>query len=499
MLFRIFSFFIIVGCSACRPSVLESALERAGENRIELERVLRHYSEEDKDSLKWEAARFLIENMPGHLSIGGDSIGPYYAALNAVFSNDTLRNWQDSLDKIHEYYKSGLRVQEDIKVIKSGFLIANIDSAFRVWREKPWASHVGFDDFCEYILPYRITTEPITDWRVKYHTQFQWLGDSICNKSLKNILSYATIDYKDWFTFTTGKEYRDEPLPRLSAQQLLFRKKGPCEDVASLETFIFRSQAIPAAYVTIPFWATSAGAHFSNTIFEKNMNPIKFDITMNMPVNHELPREPAKVIRHTYSKQKETLAMYERKENIPPGYMQHLNYIDVTHEYWDISNVTVPLFTDTVQIVYAGIFSRSEWNAEWWGRQHCDSVTFSNMPKGIVILPMTYNKGKFKVAGYPIVNGFNHQLLLIPDTVHTRSVIITEQDKYLQFRSGKKYELFYWNNRWKSLGVQTATVESSVLLFTHVPRNVLMLLIPEYSEGKERPFIVMDDGSRYWW
>lgn len=90
MLFRIFSFFIIVGCSACRPSVLESALERAGENRIELERVLRHYSEEDKDSLKWEAARFLIENMPGHLSIGGDSIGPYYAALNAVFSNDTF-------------------------------------------------------------------------------------------------------------------------------------------------------------------------------------------------------------------------------------------------------------------------------------------------------------------------------------------------------------------------------------------------------------------------
>ena len=84
MLFRIFSFFIIVGCSACRPSVLESALERAGENRIELERVLRHYSEEDKDSLKWEAARFLIENMPGHLSIGGDSIGPYYAACRVV-------------------------------------------------------------------------------------------------------------------------------------------------------------------------------------------------------------------------------------------------------------------------------------------------------------------------------------------------------------------------------------------------------------------------------
>lgn len=121
------------------------------------------------------------------------------------------------------------------------------------------------------------------------------------------------------------------------------------------------------------------------------------------------------------------------------------------------------------------------------------------MPKGIVILPMTYNKGKFKVAGYPVVNGFNHQLFLIPDTVHTRSITITEQDKYLRFRPGKRYELFYWNNRWKSLGVQTATVESSALQFVHVPRNVLMLLIPEYSEEKERPFIIMDDGSRYWW
>lgn len=505
----LFSASILVG--GCDSSTLhkrkyspeiDSVLVKAGSNHVELEKALDYFYNK-KDSVKMKAIDFLVANMDIHYSetyywkdlLSGNKIE--YSEFDYSDFESAVKGI-DSLKSKYKLLTCKDTIIYDIHVLSSEYLIKNVNQAVDTWRISEYRG-IPFEDFCEYILPYRITTEPITDWRVKYHTQFQWLGDSICNKSLKNILSYATIDYKDWFTFTTGKEYRDEPLPRLSAQQLLFRKKGPCEDVASLETFIFRSQAIPAAYVTIPLWATSAGAHFSNTIFEKNMNPIKFDITMNMPVNHELPREPAKVIRHTYSKQKETLAMYERKENIPPGYMQHLNYIDVTHEYWDISNVTVPLFTDTVQIVYAGIFSRSEWNAEWWGRQHCDSVTFSNMPKGIVILPMTYNKGKFKVAGYPIVNGFNHQLLLIPDTVHTRSVIITEQDKYLQFRSGKKYELFYWNNRWKSLGVQTATVESSVLLFTHVPRNVLMLLIPEYSEGKERPFIVMDDGSRYWW
>ena len=41
---------------------LSFALERAGENRRELEQVLEHYK---NDSLKYRAACFLIKNMPG--------------------------------------------------------------------------------------------------------------------------------------------------------------------------------------------------------------------------------------------------------------------------------------------------------------------------------------------------------------------------------------------------------------------------------------------------
>ncbi len=42
---------------------LEQALSMAGENRAELEKVLEYYK---NDSLKLEAARFLIRNMPFH-------------------------------------------------------------------------------------------------------------------------------------------------------------------------------------------------------------------------------------------------------------------------------------------------------------------------------------------------------------------------------------------------------------------------------------------------
>ena len=44
---------------------LEQALSMAGENRSELEKVLEYYK---NDSLKLEAARFLIRNMPFHFS-----------------------------------------------------------------------------------------------------------------------------------------------------------------------------------------------------------------------------------------------------------------------------------------------------------------------------------------------------------------------------------------------------------------------------------------------
>lgn len=483
-------------------SEIEAVLIKSNENRGELEGAIDYFYRKG-DSLKIKAIEFLIANMDIHYS------ETYYwkTLLEekkvdfSEFDYPDLETAVAALDSIEKIY--GLLVFQDtiiydMHTLSCKYLIDNVNQAVDTWRIST-NKNIPFDEFCEYILPYRVTVEPITDWRKEYHKRYCWLGDSLRNKPLENILDYAAIDYKDWFSFTYDIETRNEPLSRLSAMQLLFRKKGACEDVASLETFIFRSQAIPVAYITIPLWATSVGAHFSNTVFDEKMNPVKFDVTTDLVVNHELPREPSKVIRHTYSKQAATLAMQEKKENIPTGYLQRSNYIDVTCEYWPTSDVTVPLFTDTTHIIYAGMFSMGQWNAEWWGKCVDSIVTFQNMPQGVVILPMTFIENKFKVAGYPIVNGFNHQLHLVPDMSHKRSVIIKEQERYLRFRLGKKYELFYWDNRWISLGVETATVESDNLEFGQVPQNVLLLLVPEYSEKKERPFIIMEDGTCYWW
>lgn len=57
------------------PTPLEKALDSAGNNRTELEKVLKHYQ---NDSLKLRAAEFLIENMPFHYSYSGKELEKYH-------------------------------------------------------------------------------------------------------------------------------------------------------------------------------------------------------------------------------------------------------------------------------------------------------------------------------------------------------------------------------------------------------------------------------------
>ena len=68
----------------CKESDLNRALSMAGDNADELEAVLDYYSHDPKDSLKYRAALFLIENMPGHYSLGGRYIDLYYDSVDSL-------------------------------------------------------------------------------------------------------------------------------------------------------------------------------------------------------------------------------------------------------------------------------------------------------------------------------------------------------------------------------------------------------------------------------
>jgi hypothetical protein len=164
-------------------------------------------------------------------------------------------------------------------------------------------------------------------------------------------------------------------------------------------------------------------------------------------------REPSKVLRITYSKQHDVLANFEKQDNIPNNFLRLFNYKDVTSEYWPVKDLTCKLssIADTLQIVYACVLNYQKWEPTWWAPVTGDSATFSNMTLGVVYLPAFYRQGEMIPAGYPVASGYHNRNVLRPDIANLRDVTIEEQDKYLKFRPGKQYRLYYWDHMWKLL------------------------------------------------
>ncbi len=484
------------------PQDVEEVLAKAGKNRPELEKAV-NYFKETGDSLKLKAIYFLVANMDIHESADyywADSTGnriafneldyPDFAATVKAF---------EQLKQKHGKVKPVAFTYRDIDTVKADYLIDNIEKAFEAWGDKPFTPK-SFEIFCEYVLPYRTSIEPLQPWREAYRHKFGAFYQNSTGKDEKHRLwNFATGLEDAAFANSFGFETRKEPLPRLGALQLLHRKKGPCEDIVGFKVFALRSQGIPSCVDAIPYWATSSGGHFLTNAFGSDLRPVSLEvINGSIPEERQLAREPAKVLRTTYSKQAGTLASFTDTSSIPDGFMRMQNYRDVTADYWKTQDVKCRIPENKAPVVYACVFNYSKWRPVWWGKAENGSVTFTNMPQGTVVLPSYYINGKTRPAGYPVAIINHTQKELKPNLQQRRSITLFWQQDYLVYRTGSKYKLYYWDNAWKLLKEQVAT-NTEKMVFDNVPANALLLLRPEYSKGKERPFIIDEDGRRTWW
>lgn len=234
--------------SCCKPAdgTLEWALRLAEENREQLEAVLNHYKE---DSLKLEAARFLIRNMPYHHSKCEYFLSPdgkkFRSEVLYAKSEEEGKRYRDSL--MRKGFGMEQRQVPDITAIDSSFLIRNIESAFAVWK-KPWAKEVPFEDFCRYILPYRAQTEALSALREEIVERFIPLLDSarvatpmeaciLLNEKLSHLIRYKKTGFP--FYATIDETYRFGV--------------GLCEGLCNVGTFIMRAVGIPVA-VDMTVW-----------------------------------------------------------------------------------------------------------------------------------------------------------------------------------------------------------------------------------------------------
>ncbi len=255
MLYVVLICFIFLSCNRY-PDEINRSLELAGANRVELERVLEHYS---NDSLKYMAAEYLIRYMPYYsYQEVLPEFEPVFDCLAQVpMDDDALRKstYIALLDSVTEKGKllPGM-TKYDIQEVSADFLMENIDLAFEAWQSIPVDKRAGFESFCNYVLPYRNWDEPLEAGTRRFLNQkYQWVQE----KLQKGTPVKEVIDsFLSGFHYGFVGEVRDYYPSALSVRQFDRSRLGLCQDAVNYFTHVFRSIGIACSNEYLPQWGT---------------------------------------------------------------------------------------------------------------------------------------------------------------------------------------------------------------------------------------------------
>ena len=389
-------------------SSLEVALQSAGNSRIELEKVLRHYKENSSDSFKYKAVCFLIENMPFYAYSDGEQLENYKSYYTCLKKNQkTPQQVADSVKEVYGAMKE-LDKKRDILEIDSAYLCHNIDWAFKVWQEQPWGKNISFETFCEYLLPYRIGDEPLTYWRETYYEKYNSLLDSLrMSDSLDiedpvvaaNYLISKLPDKSYYYTSVTPY-----PFGHIGPEYVQYLS-GTCREVTDFGVYLFRALGIPCAIDFVPVRSYVNAGHFWLTTWNKDGEEYMTDFPQKLRAvrkeNWWYRRDDSpKVYRYTFSANRnlyEQMAKYG--EEVYPFW--HLpKFTDVTHEYgYNFKKeLVIPLEKQYKtkrdgKIAYLCISDRDRWTPVDWTEYDASRLSFQYVRNGSFMRVATYENG----------------------------------------------------------------------------------------------------------
>lgn len=389
------------------PDEVARILNKAGSNRNELLKVINHYK---GDSLKLKAAYFLIANMDDKYALGGEDLRNYdpifnfFGELNKKNLQTTAASvyvnskWDSLVSLLGPFDKKSKEIYPDYKKIKAGFLIDNIDQAFAARDSSAWLQKMNFTDFCEYMVSYRFSHEPLEEWRSFYRNKYKIMFDTLKKDSCR---SYASKIHKLTPRIFGSGWFMQYPFD-FWVEQMEASRMGTCVQIATYRAQLMRSAGIPTAIDFTLNWGNHGAGHTWNTIFPENGKPLHMEGTA-LELGQDLVYKVAKVYRKTFGRQE---TGYGKNENeIPPEVRNH-HMIDVTKEYTKTADISVPLkYKPERKKRYAVICSHNnkKWIPQDWGEIRSGKARFRNMGVGNIYNVMYYEDGALSSANDPFI------------------------------------------------------------------------------------------------
>lgn len=429
---------------------MEYALDIAGENRAELEKVLENY---EQGSLRYKSAKFLIENMPDHIHLKSNLIDVFRDSIPQTRDNKVINAlWEklaDSLPDNSEYF-------QDVQTLNAEFLSKNIDKAFVAWDSAKWKNEINFDIFCKYILPYKVANEPILEWRTQLREEYLPLIDTVADLNTAFEIIYKKVmgQFRDLWV---ACPYPRDPVITSKA------KIGNCFEKAVFTVYVMRSLGIPSAVDFNLKWANYGNMAHEWVVLVKNGGKTFYIFDEENPEAEEFGDIDASVLSYSYPYDnenslfvvdtlKKTAKVYRRTyERFDlPETLENESIVEVFNDthILDVSGNYGKKYSITVSVKgnekYSNIYLCTFTHGDSW---HPIAITdikknkavFENLESGIVYLPSYYN-GKRMIA-------LSNPIILNSDG----SIKILDPDKELKISATlyRKYILMgQWIDRW---------------------------------------------------
>lgn len=421
------SLLIITLIQACHQTAIplqtQNVIDRSG-NQTELEKAVSYYSKEPKDSLKLKATHFLIDHLGGWYYYKGEQLDHYQDYFKLIRRDrDHGEYFMHSFNMLYAPFSyNNLNRKEDIQTVRAEELISNVDMAYTAWKEQPWGKDINFDDFCEYILPFRIKDEIPEYNRKEIYERFNPLLDSVrklkCDAVTAGKVINDALNQPRWL-FTERVSF----LPHFPAAQVIKYRAGSCREMTDLAFYVMRATGIPVAIDFVQQWPYRSSGHEFNVLLDNHKKMIAFLGAEDSPgTPHKPLTKKGKVFRHIYESNPESLANFIQPGDEVPGFLKDAKIRDVTDEYVPVHPVAVTL-TDNRSVnmtrqrfAYLTVFDNTKWVPVDGAVIKNNEVQFKKIEGNIVYMAGYFHQSKIVPASDPfILDDLGNVQLLKPD------------------------------------------------------------------------------------
>lgn len=184
---------------------IDAALEKAGENKAQIEQALSAAPEEQRPGM-----RFLVAHMP----------------------------------------------ERDLASLTAEFLLTNVDYAYRARNESAWKDKIPEEVFFNDVLPYANINERRDDWRKDFYDRFHELVKGVDSPGLAaaklNQQVFGVVNVK----YSTARKKADQ-----SPYESMETGLASCTGLSIILVDACRAVGIPARMVGTPRWTDNSGNH----------------------------------------------------------------------------------------------------------------------------------------------------------------------------------------------------------------------------------------------